>query len=309
MAIAFYSYTNITAQTGISVDGGTGGGRIMIYVGSTHTGSDSTTGVSWNGEAFTKSGSAQEATQRFTTIWYLFPVGTGSHTLTVTDASADIAASGVLVYTGVKKSTSPKNFNSSAGFDTSATVAITANNGDWLVGGVINNVGTFTMGANTTLRSASGSIIQIDSNGAASPTALSVSFSIADYVIAGMAIEPTTSFTATDALASSDSDTMVRGAVVAASDSLASIETIAMAKGPTFSVHDSFALSDSNSFIQKWNRLLKHVATFVRGYLLKEDGHKILQQNQGGILIENASSGTWTPEQKDLSNWTNAIKS
>lgn len=191
MAISLYSFTDISALTGINVDGGSGANRIMIFVGITASGSDSTTGVSWNGESFTKSGSAQSGTARYSTIWYLIPSGVGSQAVIITSSSPGEGSGGLLVYNGVKTSTSPKNFSNKGGSSgTSDSVSITANNGDWLVGGAISNVNQIFVSTNTTLRSAQSSIIVADSNGVASPTALAYTFSSGAYRLTGIALEP-----------------------------------------------------------------------------------------------------------------------
>lgn len=182
MAISLYSYTDITS-TPQSIDGGSGI-RVMVFIGSTNSGSDSITNVTWNGESFTKKGSIQSGTARYSTIWTLKPSGTGTANIAITGG---FASSGLLIYQNAQN---PKNFNSKNGTSgTSDSLSITANDGDWLIGGAISNVGNISVSTNTTLRSSTGSIIQADSNGVSNPTALAYTFSSGAYALTGIALE------------------------------------------------------------------------------------------------------------------------
>lgn len=191
MAIALETSTTGDPIAG-SVNGGSGSGRTIIFMTFTDSGSDSVTAVTWNGESFTKVGSRQSGAARYATMWYLIPSGTGTQTLSITGGQC--CNTTFLVYSGTDQA-APKNFNSAAGSTSGAvSVSVTANNGDWLVGAGISNVGTVTESTNTTLRSGSGSNIQVDSNGVASPTALNFSLgSSGSYALIGVAIAPSAS--------------------------------------------------------------------------------------------------------------------
>ncbi len=186
MAINFVSFQDASSSSQ-SVDIGTGSNRCLVFVGATAIGSDSITAVSVNGESFTKQGSRQSGGgNRYQTIWTLLnPSSTGTQTLTITGT---VSVSGLLLYSGVDE---VKNFNSNAAASgTSGSVSITADNGDWLVGGGISDVNTINASTNTTLRSGSSSIIQVDSNGVASPTALNFTFQSGGWCVTGVAIGP-----------------------------------------------------------------------------------------------------------------------
>lgn len=180
-----------TVNTGASVNIGSGSLRMIIYQGGTAAGSDSITAVSVGSLSLTKVGSVQSGggPNRFITMWYGFPTETGSQTLTITGTEA---GGGVLVYDGIKKATSPKNFASQTGNTSGAvSLSITANNGDWLVGSFISDTGSVSMGTNTTVREDSSSAGSADSNGVASPTALAYTLNTSGrYGLIGCAIEP-----------------------------------------------------------------------------------------------------------------------
>lgn len=161
-----------SVNTGATVNIGTGTNRIVVYTGFTASGSDSITAVSVGSLALTKVGSHQgPGGNRFITMWAGYPTQTGSQTLTIIGTEAG----GVVnEYTGVKQTLQPKNFVSSSGTQNGGTITqpVTANSTDWILGGAGYDVGTVTVGTNTTSRSSAGSSIIADSNGVVSPTAL-----------------------------------------------------------------------------------------------------------------------------------------
>lgn len=165
MAIALYSNTAVTVPNTTAVDGGTGSNRCIIFATCADT-SDNMTAVTWNGESLTK-GLTQSfpAIGRYNYIWYLYsPVGTGTHDLVISGAGGGGSASQVLVYTGV--GSAPHDFVQSTGSGTSIANTHTVIAGDWIVGGAGNDASAISAGANTTMRSASSSQGQADSNGA-----------------------------------------------------------------------------------------------------------------------------------------------
>lgn len=178
-------------NTGASVDIGSGSTRLIVYMARTTIGSDSVTAVQVGSLSLTKVGSRQTgAGNRYLTMWAGYPTQTGSQTLTVTGTEAGGV---VLTYNEVLQTGQPKNFASSAGNTSGAvSLSVTANNGDWLIGACISDVGDVDVGANTTAREDSGSAMEVDSNGVASPTALN--FTLAGsggYAIIGAAFAPT----------------------------------------------------------------------------------------------------------------------
>lgn len=219
MAIALHSATSVTTNS-TSVDGGTGTYRAIIFVANADT-ADNMTAVTWAGEALTKLNSLVSVNTRYDYIWYLLnPTATGSQTLAVTGPTGYGNAT-CLVYTGVS---AIKNFNSATGNSTTPAVSITANNGDWLVGGADSTAGTVTAGSNTTVRSSSSSAVQGDSNGAASPTALNWSAPSGTWTAYGCAITPKIDATVSDTSSSTDSVVSLTG--VSISDSSSSTDSI-----------------------------------------------------------------------------------
>jgi len=191
MAIALEVNTEGDPIAG-TVDAGSASGRTIIFESMTASGSDSITAVSLGGESFTKLGSVQAGTARYHSMWYLIPSNgnVGMQTLTITGSSC--CNTNVMVYSGTDRA-APKNFNSVSGNTSGAvSLSITANDGDWIVGGGQSNVGNISMGSNTTSRNAvPSSNGNFDSNGAASPTALNITLASAGaYCILGAAIAP-----------------------------------------------------------------------------------------------------------------------
>ena len=186
-AIALYGATNVLQVFNTTIDGGSGPNRVIIYAGAGDT-SDNLTSVTWGGESFTKLvDQFFPGTTRFNYVWCLNPIGTGNQNF-VANGIVNSSVMTVLVYTGAG---SCKNANTASGIGTSGSVSLTAADGDWLVGGGGNDVGTIAVGSNTTARGLTGSSQgQADSNGVASPTALNFTFPNSNWTAYGVVISP-----------------------------------------------------------------------------------------------------------------------
>lgn len=219
MAIAHYASTTVTTNS-TSVDGGTGTYRAIIFVANADT-ADNMTAVTWGGESLTKLNSLVSVNTRYDYIWYLLnPTATGSQTLAVTGPGGYGNAT-CQVYTGVS---AIKNFNSATGNSTAPAVSITANDGDWLVGGAESTASNVAAGSNTTRRSSASSTVQGDSNGAASPTALNWTASSGTWTAFGCAITPKIESSVSDSTTSTDS--VVLSTSMFVSDSSTSVDSI-----------------------------------------------------------------------------------
>ncbi len=258
-------------NTGANVNVGTGATRLLIYLGRTAIGSDSITAISVGSLSLTKVGSVQSGggPNRYITMWAGVPSQTSSQTLTITGAEAGGV---VLVYDGVKTSTSPKNFNSTTGNTSgSVSLSITANNGDWLVGECISDVGGVTAGSNTTVREDASSAISVDSNGVASPTALNFSLgSSGKYGIIGCAIEPALSIVCANGSFTLTGQTAL----------LKRIYTIVLAYG-------SYALSG-----------FALLFSLTRKWVMPD-------QNTSSWSEQNQNTSTMNLQSKNSSSWTN----
>ena len=184
MAVSYLSGASVVS--GGSFNASSGSNRALIFHGGTNIGSDSITAVTWNGEAFTKLGAAQGGGgNRFSSLWYLYPSGTGSQTVTITGTSTNTEIS---LFNGVS---SVAGFASAADNATTGSVLLSGGATDWLVGGAISDAGNVTATGNTVVRTSTGaSIVIADSNGTASPTQLSYSFPSGNFVLTATKIIP-----------------------------------------------------------------------------------------------------------------------
>lgn len=224
-AIALYGTTDVSGVSNIPVDGGSGLDRVMILAGSGET-SDSLVSVTWNGEDFTKEiAQVLPATGRYNYVWCLAPKSTGTHTFHTATANGVLSGAGmvVMVYTGAGFC---KNPNTASGTGTTGSVSLSANNGDWLVGGGANDASVLSMGSNTTQRGFTGSSVGVaDSNGTASPTALNFAFSNANWLAYGIVISPQTTPDPTNRLIKYATNTSV-GTTLLSDDGTNTILTI-----------------------------------------------------------------------------------
>lgn len=179
-AIAHYASYDATNNFSFSMDGGSGANRVIVFRGAGDT-SDNISGVTWNGESFTKLGTtAFAAIGRYNVVWCLVPTGTGTQTFTASGIT-DSSVMTVSVYTGAGTC---KNYVHTTGSGTTGTATASPAPAatSWLVGGGGNDASAESMGSNTTQRGTAGSSqAQADSGGVASPTALNFTHSSGNW--------------------------------------------------------------------------------------------------------------------------------
>ena len=173
-AIAHYASYDATNNFSFSMDGGSGN-RVIVFSGSGDT-TDNISGVTWNGEAFTKFVTVNfAAIGRYNVLWCLVPTGTGSQTFTASGITGSSVMT-VSVYTGAGNCKNNVT-NSGSGATSIITASPAPASTSWIVGGGGNDASAISAGSNTTMRSGASSQGQADSNGVASPTALNFTHS------------------------------------------------------------------------------------------------------------------------------------
>lgn len=177
-AIAHYASYDASNNFSFSMDGGSGN-RVIVFAGSGDT-SDNISGVTWNGEAFTKFVTVNfAAIGRYNVLWCLVPTGTGSQTFTASGITGSSVMT-VSVYTGAGNCKNAVT-NSGSGATSIITASPAPASTSWIVGGGGNDASAISAGSNTTMRSPSSSQGQADSNGAVSPTALNFTHSSGNW--------------------------------------------------------------------------------------------------------------------------------
>lgn len=182
MAIAFDAATDLGfTLSGTSISANhtcTGSDRLLVVGTVGNGGTDSITGVTYNGVAMTKSTNIQGGGgSRYATLWYLVAPATGSNSVVISGASgviAGVAAS----YTGVNQSSPVDNTGTQSATTGNNQVSITpvANN-CWMVAWTFSASGgtTVSAGAGSTLRARNTSFFGgcgiLDNNAAITPPA------------------------------------------------------------------------------------------------------------------------------------------
>lgn len=177
-AIAHYASYDASNNFSFSMDGGSGS-RVIVFYGAGDT-TDNISGVTWNGESFTKYVTTNfAAIGRYNVLWCLVPTGTGSKTFTASGITGSSVMT-VSVYTGAGGCQNAVT-NSGSGATSIITASPAPASTSWIVGGGGNDVSAISAGSNTTMRSPSSSQGQADSNGTVSPTALNFTHSSGNW--------------------------------------------------------------------------------------------------------------------------------
>lgn len=175
MAIAFDAKSNGSTQT---ISHTCTGSNLILVVGfltyRIAGTANSVTGVTYNGVAMTQYGVLERAaTSEYQYMYYLVGPSTGANNIVVsTSNTLDAFQCSNASYTGVQQTGQPDSYvtvaPSSSGGITATTTTVADN--CWLAGFFCSDTaGSWTAGANTTLRDASGNNQFCDSNGAKTP--------------------------------------------------------------------------------------------------------------------------------------------
>lgn len=176
MAIAF----DATTDPGTHVGAGssqtvaftcTGTNRYLL-VAVVLQGSQTCTGVTYNGVAMTQIQSISTAAIAAGETCYIFGLAnpaSGANNILASYSGAATNLVGASSFTGVKQTTTPEASNTNSGNSSAATVAVTTlTNNAWLIGFARQAGGTATAGTNTTLRQTADTDM-MDTNGPDTP--------------------------------------------------------------------------------------------------------------------------------------------
>lgn len=187
------AYNGGSGDLTFAIDVGAGADRILV-VGVMRFATNDVTGVTFNGDAFTQIGSAQQndVGSNWVSMWYLVNPDSGSHNVVVSATSSTHLMGGAIALTGAAQTGQPDSFASgsssncdAAGEVTQATDVLAANS--WLVmlAGTANLEST-TAGTGATEREdISGQLWMGDSNGGVAAGSRSLAVNYSGIVVCG----------------------------------------------------------------------------------------------------------------------------
>lgn len=157
MAIALDSVTTVqtSGSSSLTFSHTCTGSNLILFVISTANGSQTTTGVTYNGVALTKIGERTDSNGPTQYLWYLINPSTGANNVVITNSGSATAGSAAS-YTGVAQSSPIDANTTTAETNTTsfATSITTVADNCWIICTSRTGSGlTLTAGANTAVRS------------------------------------------------------------------------------------------------------------------------------------------------------------
>lgn len=181
MAIAFDAATDLgstlSGDTLTTAHTCTGTDRILFVGTVGKAGTDTISGVTYNGVAMTKIATAQVATRRYSTLWYLINPASGSNNVVISSSETNVIEGLAASYTGAKQSGQPDAQNTNTAVSSSSIAVSVTSVADncWHMMFVGNTSGgsTSSAGSGTTQRVTGSTFFvgnaMLDSNGPKTP--------------------------------------------------------------------------------------------------------------------------------------------